>query len=63
MNAIEIDIINVLKKHGIYVLGGIEIESSIESSIESATMNRDSIYLTKKVCIKFEQLLKTYSKE
>jgi hypothetical protein len=59
MNAIEIDIINVLKKHGIYVLGGIEIESSIES----ATMNRDSIYLTKKVCIKFEQLLETYSKE
>lgn len=59
MNAIEIDIINVLKKHGIYVLGGIEIESSIGS----ATMNRDSIYLTKKVCIKFEQLLKTYSKE
>lgn len=59
MNAIEIDIINVLKKHGIYVLGGIEIESSIGS----ATMNRDSIYLTKKVCIKFEQLLETYSKE
>lgn len=59
MTAIEIDIIEVLKKHGIYVLGGIEIECSIGS----ATMNRDSIYLTKQVCIKFEQLLETYSKE
>lgn len=59
MNEIEKDIINVLKKHGIYVLGGIEIESQVGS----ATMERDSIYLTKKVCIKFEQLLETYSKE
>lgn len=59
MTAIEIDIIKVLKKHGIYVLGGIEIESSIGT----ATMKGDSIYLIKNVCIKFEQLLETYSKE
>ena len=58
MNKIEKDIIDVLKKHGIYVLGGIEIVSPIGS----ATRKGDSVYLTKKVCIKFEQLLKAYIK-